>query len=302
VRDVVASGPTVLFIGQGDSGQEGIYLIEDGVTRTIADVGMIAPGTNAMFRGFIISAANDRGNVAFAAQADSTHLNLYAYVNGQLRLVLPAQVAYPEGGTFTTFDPLPDISGDTIAFKGFKGSGNYGVYSVKADGTGLTRLMDRDQAPPGGAQSFEALISFAYSEGVLVFHAAENGGASAGLYYAEGGSLFKILRGGELLDGKTIAGLHFTSREGLDRRQFCFIASFNDGSQAIYRGEIPETVQAPVLSFAREGDALTLSWSGDYKLQASSILVNPAWADVATVSPASVSMAETQGFFRLIGE
>jgi len=75
------------------------------------------------------------------------------------------------------------------------------------------------------------------------------GGASftSGLYVYRDGEIHKLIEAGDLLDGKVVSGVEFGS-EGFSGDQIAFHASFDDGTQGIYRAVIPEPSTALLLA------------------------------------------------------
>jgi len=109
-------GGNVAFVGNGSSGQEGIYIGAGGPLDVVADLNTPIPGGTGNFTSFPsgpISA--DGGNVAFVGIGSSSQSGIYIGAGG------PLDVVAGSGGA-------PSIDGGSVAFKGA------GIFIVSAEG------------------------------------------------------------------------------------------------------------------------------------------------------------------------
>lgn len=152
------SGDNVAFVARTESGGGGIYAYIDGELRIIADLDTQVPGLDAgrKFTNFgnLYGASPDisGANVVFEASSGFDHSGLFAYIDGQLRVIAATGTPKPEGGapfcgtTFGGFSliprPRPSISGENVAFT--TGCGIYAYINGE-----IRRIADRDTVIPG---------------------------------------------------------------------------------------------------------------------------------------------------------
>lgn len=131
VSEPLVSGGNVAFLGQGSSGQQGIYLFEGGVLVRVADSNTPIPNGSGNFV-FIFLPALSGGNVAFFGQTgfgpEGHQEGIYLFQGGVLSRVADLNTPIPGGSGqhFTNFLPPfagvispAHVSGTNVAFRGF---------------------------------------------------------------------------------------------------------------------------------------------------------------------------------------
>ncbi|MCH7885396.1 MAG: hypothetical protein IIC01_09120, partial [Planctomycetes bacterium] len=131
------SGRNVAF-GAAAIATGSIWMYRDGSLINIADVNTPVPGGTGTFSNFGlghgVSPSISGENVAFAGVSSETS-GIYAYINGELRVIADTNTLVPGAPsprTFMNFGQLggvsPSISGENVAFKGVWLGGG-GVYA-----------------------------------------------------------------------------------------------------------------------------------------------------------------------------
>ncbi len=156
------SGENVVFWAGSGVNHRGIYLFANGVIRVIIDPNTPKPGGGGETFDFVPVRANFWPGISGENVAFSLWTELYAYINGTLRLVADDTTQAPGGGTFTTFSARTSIDGENIAFAAGTGGGSAGIFSYI---NGEFRTIASDNTPaPGFATNFSA-IGFRISDG-----------------------------------------------------------------------------------------------------------------------------------------
>lgn len=291
------SGDTVVFSARGDGAQEGIYAAvlsppEVGAPLRIADIATAIPGGSGSFTSFPGGPAVSGSNAVFAGSgADGQRgvygANLTPTQAGEPFRIADTNTAIPGGtGNFVDFGTEAGIiivSGSSAIFGGTGAGGQSGLYGAALAPPLVGppfRIADTTTAIPGGTGNFTGFGATSVSETDVAFLGMGSGG-QAGIYDLTRGQLLKVIAVGEKINGKRITGLNF-SRGGLFEDPIAFQATFEDGSQGVYR--IP--VIAPEFDFRitaveQEGNDLLISFNSlagrNYTVQGSADLTFGTW-------------------------
>jgi hypothetical protein len=169
------SGQNVAFLGLSDQSEIlGIYAYINGELRVIADTNTLLPGATQTVTdfGFLkgTSPAISGENVAFFAQWGFDGQGIYAYINGEIRVIADTGTPIPDGGalfcgdTFGVASLSPSISGENVAF-----SNGCGIYAY-INGS-LRLIVDKGTVPPGATGPF---TNFGSSGGAIPSISGEN--------------------------------------------------------------------------------------------------------------------------------
>lgn len=239
IPDGTGNFPVMQFLGTSidDDGNvaigsrfNGIYTFIDNTLTTVANTSTAIPGGTGNFERFGAPSIDD-GLVAFRVyQTTSSFEAIYTNLTGTLTAVVDTNTAIPEGtGNFKTVgNPSLDNSG--LAFLGTDSADNGGIYESK-DGL-LELIANTETVIPGRTDTFFAFSNPTYDDGNVAFLGFGEGGFS-GIYTNLGGTLTKIFAQGDVIDGKTIAGI-FLGSQAIDENRITFNAIFTDGSEGIY--------------------------------------------------------------------
>jgi hypothetical protein len=221
----------VLFRGDGENDQHGIYNYTGGILAIVADTKTAIPAGKKFFVNFRHLSMNRSGQVVFIGKGHSEQRGIYLDVGDRLMVVANYNTAIPDGSkTFQAFrKPSIDAEG-RIAFKAKGKSGQRGIYT-DIEGN-LAVVADRNTAIPGGAGNFSLFGIPSIDNGQVAFTAS--GDDQGGLYTTLGGSLTKVLSLGETLAGKTVTSIIFQP-DGLSGNNVVFKVIFDDSSKGIYR-------------------------------------------------------------------
>lgn len=303
-------GNEVAFVGNGLSGQQGIYKVaaisppQIGSPLRIVDQATAIPEGNGNFTEFPSAPVSSGSELFFIGNGDGGQQGLY-----KVPAISPAQVGSPlriadtstpiPGGTgnFVAFGsdqahPVdPAASGDRVAFVGSGSAGQQGIYTVgvlASPESGPVRLADTSTAIPQGRGTFASFGAVSISDTDLAFlgHGKEG---QTGIYDLSGGELVKVVAVGDKIGGKTIKDLNF-SRAGLFGDPITFQASFTDGTDGIYTVNVPVPADFRITRIERVGNDLRLTVSSragrNYFVQTRDTLGANSWSD--TDSPAVV--------------
>ncbi len=260
------SGESVVFLGAGMGGQQGVYGKFGGALLRLADTATSIPGGTGTFSSFgavalpqdpLIpqdpTAPQDPVRVGFIGFGAGGQQGIYDYSAGTLSAVFNTATAIPSGtGTFTGFGSLslapqePTAPQDPLraAFIGLGSGGQQGVYSTID--TPLALVADLDTPIPFGLGNFTGFETVSASETDVAFLATGDGG-QLGIYNLLGGSLLKVVDLSDTIDGKTIIDLDLTSTGAFN--PIAYQATFSDGSQGIYTSTpAPEPGSAVLLA------------------------------------------------------
>jgi hypothetical protein len=249
-QNTLIPGTNVPFAGVGDVGIDeagnvafigalpsSVYVQESGSSslRLIADTSTLVPGGVGTFQ-YFLTVDVDGGTVAFKGQDGITSDSGGVYIahgDDSLKVIADRTTPLPNGvGAFeAVFNPVLD--GTDVAFRGFGSNGQAGIYTA-SPAVGV--VADTSTAIQDGVGYFTAFGLPSYRDGRIAFTGFGSG--QQGIYItASDGSLERIVDLSMSLGGKTLSGLS-TSSEALSTDSIGFLASFTDGSSAIYVAHI----------------------------------------------------------------
>jgi len=96
-----------------------------------------------------------------------------------------------------------------------------------------TTVVDENTPIPGGTGNFTSAGDPSVS-GSHVLFAGNGTGSDNGLYFYENGVLSRLIAGGDMLDGKTVADAETRFPYGINGDDLAAQIDFTDGSSAIY--------------------------------------------------------------------
>jgi hypothetical protein len=113
------------------------------------------------------------------------------------------------------------------------------------------RIADTQTLIPGSTETFDGFTSLDHGLSIsgesVAFYGGGGSAFMSGLYVYRDGELHAVIEVGDLLDGEIVAGIEFGS-DGFAGDQIAFLASFDDGTQAVYVAAIPEPGTALMLA------------------------------------------------------
>ncbi|NET28351.1 hypothetical protein [Okeania sp. SIO1I7] len=182
----------VVFRGEGNNNQQGIYLYMNGYLKTIANQNTSIPEGTGKFTQFGICPAFDQDNVVFIAQGSEDQQGIYISIDGFLSKVTNRKTSIPNGqGTFTEFGSCLAIKNESVVFTANGNNNQQGIYIYQ--GGLLSTIVDRTTFIPGGKGTFTDFGSCAAidNEKVLFLGYGENN--QQGIYTYFNDSLFAIV-------------------------------------------------------------------------------------------------------------
>ena len=192
ISDPVSLGDgEVAFRGEGGSGIRGIYTNAGGVLSLVANFNTVVPeGGGGTFESFGSPVSLGNGQVAFSASGGSGEEGIYTNVGGMLNLVANLNTPVPEGGggTFEFFRDPVSLGGGEVAFKGFGGTAEEGIYTNVGGMLNLVANLNT-MVPEGGGDPFEELINPVSLGGGEVAFIGLGGSGQEGIYTNVGGML-----------------------------------------------------------------------------------------------------------------
>jgi sugar lactone lactonase YvrE len=134
------SGNNVAFLGNGSSGQQGVYRASSGPPIKVADLNTAIPGGSGNFTSFIpgnpITPAIDGTSVAFFGAGSGGQQGIYVsipsdpVIPGNPIRIADTSTAIPGGaGNFTSFGDV-SMSATDVAFLGLGANGQEGIYDM----------------------------------------------------------------------------------------------------------------------------------------------------------------------------
>ncbi|MFQ5495346.1 MAG: hypothetical protein ACE5EX_08175 [Phycisphaerae bacterium] len=151
------SGENVVFNAVTNT-TEGIYAFINGQLRVIADTSTLLPGATRTVTTFGfgkgVSPAISGENVAFYAQWGFDGEGIYAFINGEFRVIAATGTPIPGlgGPAFGHFlSPSPAISGENVVF-----AETFGIFAM-IDGS-LRAIATSDIPAPGSSGGFGAVV------------------------------------------------------------------------------------------------------------------------------------------------
>ncbi len=221
----------VLFKGDGENDQHGIYSYRGGILAIVADTKTAIPAGKKFFVNFRHLSINRAGQVVFNGKGHSEQRGIYIHMGDRLVVVADRNTPLPDGSkTFKAFRKASIDAEAEVAFKAKGKSDQRGIYTDI--GGNLAVVADHNTAIPGGAGNFNLFGIPSIDSGHVAFTA--NGDNQGGLYTTLGGSLTKVLALGDPLAGKTVTEIIFRP-DGLKGNNVIFKVIFDDSSRGIYR-------------------------------------------------------------------
>ncbi len=229
VRAPYLRGSQVAYLGQNsDFSQQGIYVTDGTTAPRLVDKTSVIPGISGSY-GWSSQLAFDNGNVAFAANNSPgafTILGGYTPGGGLVTLASTATAAPGAGANFTRFESPPDLSGNSVFFKG-SFTGGSGVYQVEVGGGTITNIANTSMAAIGASGNFTGFEGHAISDGRYAFIGSF--GAGNAIYLSNGGTPTWLVGTGDMIDGNTVTSVGFGS-EAISGDFLVFRADFSGGS------------------------------------------------------------------------
>jgi len=205
----------------------GVYTDLGGSLRLVADETIAVSGSDT-FSDFDDPVIEDSG-IFFAARLASGNRGIYAEIDTVLTTIADSNtiVPIPGGSTFFDFSSVT-VNNGTIAFVGFGGGNNWGVFSYDLGSGQLDRIVDGSFARPEGGGNFGILQQVSLYNDQIAFKSVGHG-----LYANFPGSLTRVLGIGEVLDGRIVSDVRI-GREGLSGSNIVLTANFEDGSSGVF--------------------------------------------------------------------
>jgi hypothetical protein len=231
----VISNGNVAFRGEGDSGQEGIYLFNGSVLSKVADLNTPVPGGAGNFI-FVNVPVIDDNNVAFLGHGTSGQVGFYVYNGTTLTKAADLNTPIPGGsGNFTGFyHPDIRISSGNVVFRAEGGSGaQFGIYLF--NGTTLTKVADLNTPIPDGSGNFTNFTEDPVISGSNVAFIGE-GSSGQGIYLFNGTTLTKVADHNTPIPGGSGNFTFFptTSEISISGSNVAFRGEGDSGQQGIY--------------------------------------------------------------------
>ncbi len=242
----------VAFTAYGPSQQAGVYASLGGALDVVADRSSQFPGDPADIRSFGVPSLDGNAVVFFAA-GPWTYPAMYVAVDGDFSSVVDSGTLIP--GTdepFVGLNNVPELEGNTVAFRGTGSSGHEGIY-MSRNGV-LEVVADVSTPVPEATGTFAGFDRFlSLDEGVVAFK-AWNGSGTEGLYIKTGDSLLKVVDTHDRVDGRELIAVYLgrdslslparggVSGQGgpdlLDGTRLAFVPRFMDLNFGLYVAEI----------------------------------------------------------------
>lgn len=208
-----------------------------GSLTTVFDLATVSPG-GSTFVGYDQDFVLQNEGVLFSEILPNTVgavAGLYYDRNDGVgpRLIADTSTAVPAGsGNFMNFAGS-DADGLDVAFVGRDSSNISGVYAG-TDSANLRVVVNRTTPVPGESGNFLGVSNpLAYNEGVILFSGFWSGGGF-GLFAEAGGTIYSVLKKGELLDGKVVEQAYCRT-QNKDGRNLLILVRFQQGfAPALY--------------------------------------------------------------------
>jgi len=245
----------VAFLANLKTIGSGIYLIENGITNTIAEssqpIGVyenpVLNNEDAIAfsaatqegRGLYISnggvttaitdtssysmldgyAIADSGTIAFSASLGESERGIFTAYNGKTTTIADTN------NTFSFLFPPAINNASTIIFKGVLKVGGEGIYTIK-DGN-ITTIVDN-------SGSFSFFESYAVNDSDRVAFKATLDNGEVGIYTGSDPVADKAIAVGDILFGLKVTNLFLSNKALNNKSKFVFYAKFENGSSGIY--------------------------------------------------------------------
>jgi len=208
-------------------------VLDDGVTQAeVVSTDDAMPGAAYDFSNFG-ELALDGSDYAFTGISPSAIVTgVYADLGAGLVRVADTDTLVP--GESFTFESLLEgvaLDGGVVTFIGeLTGTGLGGLF--RYDGSTLTKIVDFEDASPGGAL-YRSFFEVSADDGRLAFFASTG---VFGLFVDLGDGIEKLIDVNDTLDGKNVNQLGM-GPQALSGNRIAFLAGFGDGSEGIYVAE-----------------------------------------------------------------
>lgn len=181
----------IVFRGEGNDNQQGIYVYVNGYLTTIANEKTPMPEGTGNFTRFSFCPAFDRDNVVFLAEGSEHQQGVYISIDGFLSMVANRKTRIPNGKeTFTEFGSCLDIDDENVVFVGYGDNNQQGVYIY--EGGLLSTVVDRTTPIPRGEGTFQGFGSCAAINNENVVFLGYGSNNQQGIYTVVNDSLFAI--------------------------------------------------------------------------------------------------------------
>ena len=232
---------------EGNLSVFGVYVEDNGFISVVAETTTTIPGFSEVFS-MVSAPSQSGGNVAFIGTGPGGlggTRGLYIETETTLRTMVDSNEPIPNGtGNFSSF-AFASLDGEDIAFGGRGSDSQQGIYAI-IDGI-LDVVVDRNMTGLPIAALGPAI---------------ENGNVVAnfgpGIIYTNlGGTLFRVIGHGDMLEGKTIS-LAYCGREALSGNEIVFFAlsryGEDDETHGIYVATITDLCGNGVIETGEECD------------------------------------------------
>ena len=239
----------VAFVGTGSSAQQGIYTDVGGLSL-VADTDTPVPSGPGNLTDFRSPPWINGGEVVFSASASAAgHRGIYSTIGG-LHMIADVDTFIPGFGQIIQFIG-PKLDDGHVAFSGI---GQCGLIGIITNTNGLAAVVDQDTKIPDKNETFDQLGAPSFDDGKVAFLGIDLADRR-GVYTNLTGTLRKVVDEDDMLDGKDIKKVSFTSdNNGLSGNEIVFIAIFEDESQAVFVATpIPEPSTATLAAYALLG-------------------------------------------------
>jgi hypothetical protein len=233
------SGSAAVFHGRGSNGQDGVYTASTsgGTLSRVADLNTATPGGGGNFTTFTNFSISGT-TVGFRGVGGGTYQGVFTATaeGGSLAAVADTNTAIPNGtGNFTAFG-FQSVSGTRMAFRGAGSNGQNGIYVGTVGGGPLVRVADTNTPTPEGSGNFSNFLSSMTFSGNSVDFQGVDGNGKRGIYLGSttGGPLSKVVKAGDVLNGRTGGDAVAVGTTGLDNSVLGFSVHFTDNTEAVY--------------------------------------------------------------------
>jgi hypothetical protein len=233
------------------SSGSGIYLSDHGVTSLAVDANALLPDGSGPLGTVSSNALNDRGQIAFLAQAFPSPNAIILSSAGQLTSIARDGDAAPGGGNYSLGFPDPAFGPEindagSVAFAADLSTGGRGVFLSTGDA--VSRIAGPGDAAPGGGSFVSCDSPRINSLGQVAFFGQTSTGRF-GAFVFSGGSISKVAATGDI----ALSGINFTyvgSPFVNDLGEIAFGADLSDGTVATFLAT-PVTVASQAVSSVR---------------------------------------------------
>lgn len=228
---------TIVFRGAFGAFTSGIYVSEagTGISKVIDSLdNRQIPGVGGNFFSFTPNAIENQ-SILFVGGEFNTTTGIYqSTFSGSISVVVDIDTPIPDGeGTFTNFDVrFPNVDNGQVVFVGSGANGQSGIYLV--DGSGLTKIADRNTIQPGSNNPFSDLRQPIIDNGRVFFQGSGSEGLA--IYKFEDGAISRLVGVGDQINGQTVTNLVQNILD-VDGNTMVFVAGLN-GQTAIVSADL----------------------------------------------------------------